>query len=529
MNSPKEKLLKKISKYQFFDKNGKVKLNSFTLKKDLDLIKDIYNYLDNIPDKENISFGDLVWCIKNDWNQKPICETCFKEIKFKIEKANPNRRPYVKKYCNLKCFNNDPKNKKISSKREKENASKRLEKRKKTIIEKYGSWDNRPGKDNFKNRMILEKENPSLKQERIQHIILSHRLGKDDFYNKEFLIKNFMDKNKKIKWTKFKKHFDCSESLPYKQFQKLGIDYEIKNLKYSEAEKEINSFINNLNIDTVENDKSLINKEIDILIPRFNLGIEYNGLYWHSFGLSKIKEESHYRLKHLKKTRLMEEKGFNLLHIFENEWLEKKDIWKSIIRNKLNKNTKKYYARKLKIREVSSKDAKLFLESNHLQGNTPSKIKLGLYYENTLVSLMTFGIPRYDKSYEYELLRFCNILNTSVVGSASKLFKYFIKNYQPKSILSYANKRIAYSNKNLYLQLGFTFLGESLPSYSYVKNGRVFNRSKFIKSKLKHLPNYKDSKTEKQIMFENGYRKIYDCGNLKYEWRLNENNSFRKN
>jgi hypothetical protein len=522
MNSSKEKLLEKISKYQFFDKNGKEKLNSVGLKKDCGLVHNIYTYLDNISNKEFITLGDLLWCIKNDYNQKPLCETCFKELKFKIEKTNPNHEPYVKRYCNLKCFNNDPKNKKIASTREKENANKRLEKRKKTVIKKYGSWDNRPGKDNFKNRILLEEKNPSLKQERIQHIILGHRLGKDEFHNKEFLIKNFMDKNKKIKWTKFKNYFNCSDTLPYKQFQKLGIDYEVKNLKYSEGEKEVNSFINSLNIDTIENDKSLIDKEIDILIPEFNLGIEYNGLYWHSFGLNKIDQEFKYKIKHLEKTRLMEEKGFNLLQIFENEWSQKKDIWKSIIRNKLQKNSKVYYARKLTIKEVSSKDAKLFLESNHLQGSTPGKIKLGLYHENTLVSLMTFSVPRYDKSYEYELIRFCNILNTSVVGSASKLFKYFIRNYQPKSILSYANKRIAYSNKNLYLQLGFTFIGESLPSYSYVKNGMVFNRSKFSKSKLKHLPNYKDSKTEKQIMFENGYRKIYDCGNLKYKWITKE-------
>jgi len=518
MSLMKEELLKKIYKFQFFDKNGNEKLNSFTLKKDVDLVRDIYTYLNNIPNKESISFGDLLWCIKNDYNQKPLCETCFKELKFKIEKANPNRGPYVKRYCNLKCFNTDPKNKKNSSTREKENAGKRLEKRKKTIIEKYGSWDNRPGKDNFKNRIILEEENILLRKKRINNIILGHRQNKELFYNRDFLIKNFLDKNKKIKWKLFREYFNCSETLPYKQFRKLGIEYQIKNLKYSEGEKEVNSFINSLNIETIENDKSLIGKEIDILIPKYNLAIEYNGLYWHSFGLSKIDQEYKYKFKHLEKTQVMEEKNFNLLHIFENEWIQKKDIWKSIIRNKLGKNIKSYYARKLIVKEVSSKDSKLFLENNHLQGSTPGKIKLGLYHKDTLVSLMTFSTPRYDKTYEYELIRFCNILNTSVVGGASKLFKYFIKNYRPKSILSYANKRIAYSNKNLYLTLGFTFIGESLPSYSYTKNGELFTRYKFIKSKLKHLPNYKDSKTEKQIMLENGYRKIYNCGNLKYEW-----------
>ena len=85
------------------------------------------------------------------------------------------------------------------------------------------------------------------------------------------------------------------------------------------------------------------------------------------------------------------------------------------------------------IKEISSKDCSSFLDQNHIQGKLGAKVRLGLYYNDELVSLMTFGALRKNlgqKSEDgsYELLRFCNKLNTNVVGGASKLFKHFINN-----------------------------------------------------------------------------------------------------
>ena len=135
---------------------------------------------------------------------------------------------------------------------------------------------------------------------------------------------------------------------------------------------------------------------------------------------------------------------------------------------------------------------------------------------------MTFGKPRFNKEYDYELLRFCNTLNTSVMGGASKLLSYFIKNYNPKSILSYANLR--WSMGNLYEKLGFTLISQSSPNYFYFNNDLILHsRIEFQKHKLKDkLENYNPDLTESENMYNNGYRKIYDCGNLVYEMKLKD-------
>ena len=176
------------------------------------------------------------------------------------------------------------------------------------------------------------------------------------------------------------------------------------------------------------------------------------------------------------------------------------------------------YGRKTKIREVSSKDSKEFLQNNHIQGNVNASIRLGLYYNHELVSLMTFGKKRKalgssSEESEYEMYRFCNKLNTNVVGGASKLFKYFVNNHTPKSVLSFADRR--YFDGNLYSKLGFDFVGETQPNYYYFKGLERHHRFKFRKDVLVK-EGYDSSKTEKQIMIERGYYRIYDCGNLKY-------------
>jgi endogenous inhibitor of DNA gyrase (YacG/DUF329 family) len=260
----------------------------------------------------------------------------------------------------------------------------------------------------------------------------------------------------------------------------------------------------------ISNDRKFIRpQELDIVIPDYGLGIEYNGLFWHSCDTVSL-EDANY---HLEKTTKCEENGLNLLHIFENEWQNpsKQTIWKSIIRNKLGKSNK-IYARKCEIREVSSKESVSFLENNHLQGNAPASIRYGLYHDDILVALMTFGKSRFNKKIDWELIRYCNMLNTSVVGGASRLFKHFLKNHTG-SIISYADRR--HSQGGLYKNLGFEFSHNSKPNYYYYKDHRTLeSRQKFQKHKLSViLENFDPDLTESQNMYNNGYRKIYDCGN----------------
>ena len=279
-------------------------------------------------------------------------------------------------------------------------------------------------------------------------------------------------------------------------------------LKKSKPETELSNYIESLLSDSVVdfNNISILNGlELDI-VANDNLAIEFNGNYWHSELQGKDKNY------HLNKTKKCEDQNIQLLHIFEDEWIEKSTIWKSIINSKLNKSNK-IYARKCRIEEVIPKDKNKFLNYNHLQGRDRSNVNLGLYYEDELVSIMTFCKSRFNKQYEWELSRFASKLNTTVVGGASKLLSAFKKTYNPNSIITYANRR--YSNGNLYKQLGFTFSHYSNPNYFYRKNTITrYSRHQFQKHKLKDKLDIFDSKlSEWENMKLNGYDRIWDCGN----------------
>ena len=278
----------------------------------------------------------------------------------------------------------------------------------------------------------------------------------------------------------------------------------------SEAEKEIAEFIKSLGVDIIENDTDVLSgKELDILIPSHGIAIEYDGLYWHS----ELYKDNNY---HLSKTELCEAKGIRLVHIFEDEWIYKKDIVKSRLKNILGITENKIYARKCEIKHVGSDECRRFLDDNHIQGFSKSNIKLGLYYNDELVSLMTFGHGRVimgGKSDEWELVRFCNKLDTNVIGGASRLLKAFIKENSPKNIISYADRR--WSQGELYATLGFDFIHNSKPNYWYIINDIREYRFKYRKSELVKS-GFDSGLSEHQIMLSNKRYRIYDCGNMKF-------------
>lgn len=264
----------------------------------------------------------------------------------------------------------------------------------------------------------------------------------------------------------------------------------------------------------------LFGKEIDIFLPDYNFGIEFNGLFWHSeLGGGKHKQY------HFNKSKLCFENGIKLIHIFEDDFISKKELIFSRIKFilKLNKS-ETVYARKCEIRNVKSHEAKLFLQENHIQGHVNSSIKLGLFYKDNLVSLMTFGKNRTvlgskNKSGEYELLRFCS--NKNVPGSFSKLLNYFILKYNPDKIISYLNLGWNFNvNNNVYTKCGFSFSGISQPNYWYTKNYiDKEHRFKYRKSELVKS-GFDKNMTEKQIMEERGFDRIYDCGSARFEINL---------
>ena len=188
------------------------------------------------------------------------------------------------------------------------------------------------------------------------------------------------------------------------------------------------------------------------------------------------------------------------------------DIVKSIIINILNITKNKIYARNCLIKNVSTLEAKEFLNKNHILGFVGSNIKIGLYHNGELVSYMSFDTFEGRKKMspnEWNLNRFCNKLETNVIGGASKLLSHFINNNVINRIISYADKD--FSIGNLYYKLGFKLVNDSRCDYKYVVGDKRIHKSRYRKKRLK------TELVESHFMEKNNIYKIYDCGKLKFE------------
>ena len=280
-------------------------------------------------------------------------------------------------------------------------------------------------------------------------------------------------------------------------------------------ETNIYNFICNIigNNNVLRNVRNILDsgKELDIYIPSKNLAIEYNGVYWHS---NLFRNKTY----HIEKTLECKEKGIRLIHVFENDWRNKQEIVKSIISSALGFYKEKIYARNCEIRKLKFKECINFLNENHIQGYYNSSINYGLFYNNELVSCIGMGNSRF-KIGEFELIRFCNKLNTKVLGSLSKL----IKHSRIKNLISYVD--LSYFDGSGYESVGFKLIKRSRPGYFYVKNNQkceILSRNQCQKHKLSKLLGdmFDPELTETENMIANGYLKIYDCGNLKYKLEL---------
>ena len=283
----------------------------------------------------------------------------------------------------------------------------------------------------------------------------------------------------------------------------------------SNPEFEICQLINSLN--PIQNDRKILNgKELDIYIPSKRLAIEYNGLHWHS---EKFGKDNNY---HLNKLNNCIKKGIKLVQIFEDEWLLKNDICKSKILQICGLNKKpKIYGRKCIVKEIKNKEeAYSFLEKNHIQGKSGFSVGFGAYYEKQLIAVMTFINTGNNK---FELNRFASDIKYLCIGVGGKLFKYFIRNYDPIEIKSFADRRWTVDENNIYVKLGFKFEKYTRPSYTYY-NGKFnkmervhkFNYRKQVLHKKYGLPL---TMTESEMAYELGSVKIWDCGLIKYVWK----------
>jgi len=281
----------------------------------------------------------------------------------------------------------------------------------------------------------------------------------------------------------------------------------------STGEKELRDFITSLGVAFTTNDRKIAcPQEIDILIEDRKLGIEFNGQWWHC-------DHKVHRLYHANKHAACQAKGYRLIQIFEGEWIRKRPIVQSRIRAMLGLN-KTIYARQCIITKITSKDKRRFMETNHLQGDCQSSINFGLHdRDGRLVAAMTFGKTRFDKTCDFEMLRFANCLDTTVVGGASRLFKQFQQINPTASVVSYSDRR--WNAGKLYTQLGFRFHHTSTPNYYYsLDRVELLSRQYFQKHKLVNiLENFDHMMSESENMYAHGYIRLWDCGNDVFVWK----------
>jgi len=462
-----------------------------------------------------------------------ICETCGKEH---IRKG---------KYCSAKCAANNPSV---------------IQKRKETCLKKYGTDNVSKLKEigDKKRESFLKNDVNKIVEKRKRTCLIRYGVGSPtqlaevknkikETCLKKYGSKSFLgsDKRKGIQLRKrLKKYEDIKNEFEFEGYKILSypdplygdqIEFACPNEHVhkiylhnwqrgfrcslcsgkdgtSKPENDIAEILSEFfSID--RNDRKIIPPfELDMFIRERGIGIEYNGLYWHSERNGKGKNY------HLVKLLCAEKQNIKLIQIFEDEWVYKREIVESILKNKLGLSSKIIYARNCKIKEIDSKLKNSFLEDNHLQGKDKSSIKLGCFFEDELVSVMTFGKRKLTSREPFwELIRFANKLNTKTIGGASKLFSFFLKNFNIPEIVSYADRR--WSTGNLYENLGFKFQGYSSPNYWYIIGNKREHRIKYQKHKLYNiLDKFNENLSEWENMKNNGYDRIWDCGNLVYKY-----------
>ena len=329
-----------------------------------------------------------------------------------------------------------------------------------------------------------------------------------------------------MEYDEFKRLYPNVKMLSDNMFEQTKSAQAISNLTVSKKrfvskyEKELQELLRNRGIKFSPNRQLLIGKEIDMMIEDKKIGIEFDGLKWHTEWFGKKD-----RLYHLNKTKKCNEKGYGLIHVFEDEYVDHREIVENKILHILGVSSanEKIPARKCVIKEIYKHDAEEFLNKYHIQGFVSSTLYLGAYYQEKLIAVMTFKCGNLRTS-GWELTRFASDYNYICQGVGGKLFKYFVKTYVPQKVTSFADRRWTINvNDNLYTKLGFKFEKVTPPDYTYY-NDRVdkykrFHKLYFNKKKLSKQYGFPMTMTETEMAKELGYDRIWNCGLIKYVWK----------
>jgi len=390
---------------------------------------------------------------------------------------------------------------------------------KKTIIKKYGVehvFQSKESKDKVKKTMIERygNENP-FQSEKIRKKI------KQTFFNKygvdhPLKSKIFQENRAEMNIKKYGVPYFCMiEKCRHGSKTISKINLRWKDLIKKEFGVESNS---EFPINKTQYDLKINNILIDI-----NPTISHNSTYSYAFFTGKTKENKPFSpTHHFDRWKLVKDNGYTLISVFDN--MDNKKVL-NIIRSKIGKNEIKIGARECKIKEIPQKECNLFLDEYHIQSKaTGQKHCISLYYNNELVGVMTFGQPRFNKKYEWELVRLCFKSNITIQGGVSRMWNYFKTMYNPTSCICYLNLNLG--GDNIHLE-DFKFVKYNKPAGYWIclKTGRtITNNSLRFKGASRFigdddLVKYPKGMDNREIMKLEGFVEMYDCGNVVYEYQ----------
>ena len=501
---------------EFIQDNYKGASNKFTqvksgfVKELTDKILDVTSHIST--DK----FKIRLWHIINDVHQQPICENveCDNHVTYQKTKFNYNN-PY-NRFCSNTCYSNSY------------NTNTFIEKAKRVHGDQFNYDQVQYQSASKKVRIRCPKHNITFEQTPNNHLnssgLCCPECKREHFSNRyKRSSDEWIDMFKSVHGNQYDysriKNIDGARTpleivcKDHGNFTKDAFGHFTEGQgcpkcsigkQKSKVETKVTEWLDSISISYETSNRDILGgREIDILIG--NVGIEINGVYWHS---DKFRDKNY----HNTKKKDCEAKGITLLQFYCSDINNRFDIVKSMILNRIGSSyVIPIYARKCEV--VSLDSVKEFLNENHLYGDCSTQYKYGLMFNGELVAVSTFSKTRMKGNYDYELVRYCNKLGHRVVGGSSKILKNFIRNVccEGDIIVSYSDRR--YSTGKMYSAIGFEYSHTSTPNYYYWKDpNKLESRQKYMKHKLKKFDSFSPDKTERQIMEEEGYLRIYDCG-----------------
>lgn len=260
-----------------------------------------------------------------------------------------------------------------------------------------------------------------------------------------------------------------------------------------------------------EMEKECDDKRFDFKLQHIRTYIEIDPSYTHNVAGNHWEPDGLPKTQQLIKTLIAEKHGYRCIHVFD--W----DDWSTII--ELIKPVRKIFARSCEVRVFQDDSYNKFIDDNHIQKSCKgTKLALGLYFQGELVQVMTFGKPRYNKNYTWELLRLCTKKGLAVTGGASKLFSYATKTAGITSIISYCDR--AKFTGQVYKRMGMTLLRESAPQEVWSKGSAKVTSSLLRQRGYDQLfdANYGKGTSNEELMLKDGWLPVYDCGQLVFTY-----------